>query len=299
MKNSKLWNELISKLKTNIIFLPDKPEETVKSTLQALWLTASGNPKSAEAALLVKTPELNNTEEINLLNLIEKRISGVPLAHLTERQQFMGVELLAGPEALVPRKETELLGNAALNLLNNMGSMEKPLILMDVCTGAGNLAVSLTVLHPNIKTFAADLSENAVTLAKNNVHFLQLEDKIIIEAGDLLEPFNSKEFHNQVDLLLCNPPYISSAKVETMTEEISKFEPRLAFDGGAFGIKILKKLIQQAPIFLKSSGWLAFEVGLGQGPAIVKLLEKNKNYSVIKEIKDAAENIRALCVKRV
>jgi len=299
MKNEQLRNKLLSKLRVNLTFLPDKPEESAESTLKALWLTASGNPKSAEASLPIDTPDLNNREENILLNLIEKRISGVPLAHLTERQQFMGIELLAGPEALIPRKETELLGYAALGLLKKMNTPDKPLTLIDICTGAGNLAVALNLLHPNTKTFAADLSEDAVTLAKKNVHFYSLEAKITIEMGDLLEPFNSDAFHNQIDLLLCNPPYISSAKVKKMAEEISAYEPSLAFDGGTFGIRILKRLINQAPLFLKPNGWLAFEVGLGQGPSIVKLLEKNKEFNSVKEVKDKFGNIRALCAKKV
>jgi len=298
MKDILLYNNLLEEIKDSLIFLPDKPEETHKSTLQALWLTASGNPKSAEASLLVKLPELNNSEKKKLKNIVERRISGVPLAHLTKRQQFMGIELLAGSEALVPRKETELLGNASLDLLTEMDSEKKPLTLIDVCTGSGNLAIALTVLHPNINTFAADLSGDAIALARENAQFLQIEDKVTFKVGNLLQPFDNNNFHNQVDLIICNPPYISSAKVELMEEEISEYEPRLAFDGGAFGINILKKLINQAHSFLKPNGWLTFELGLGQGSSIVKMLEKNEEYSTIKKVIDRSGNIRAICAKK-
>jgi len=299
MKNLPLWNKLLSKLNTNVTFLSDKPEETAESTLKALWLTASGTPVSAESALTMDIEALDHHGEKTLLDLIEKRISGIPLAHLTERQQFMGIELMAGPEALVPRKETELLGNTALTLLKEMSSTQKPLTLFDVCTGTGNLAVALTVLQPNIRTFATDLSKKAVFLANKNVQFHRLDKKITLKTGDMLDPFNTSKFHNKVDLLLCNPPYISSTKVQTMIEEISNYEPHLAFDGGTFGIRILKKLIQQAPLFLKPNGWLAFEVGLGQGPSMVKVLRKNAAFGEIIEVKNSLGDIRTLCAQKL
>ena len=109
MKNIPLRNGLLSKLNNNVTFLSDKPEETAESTLQALWLTASGTPVSAEAALAMDIAALDTGKEKALLALVEKRVEGTPLAHLTGRQQFMGVELLAGPEALRSEEHTSEL----------------------------------------------------------------------------------------------------------------------------------------------------------------------------------------------
>ena len=97
-----------------------------------------------------------------------------------------------------------------------------------------------------------------------------------------------------VDLLTCNPPYISSGKVDAMDEEIANYEPRLAFDGGPFGIKILQRLIKEAPRFIKPGGWLAFEIGLGQGPAWVQRLEKTNKFNDVCPVKDRAGDIRAV-----
>jgi release factor glutamine methyltransferase len=128
---------------------------------------------------------------------------------------------------------------------------------------------------PEARVFGADLSEEAVALAKLNASHLKLSQRAEFRAGDLLAPFDTPDFHGTIDVLSCNPPYISSAKVEQMHGEISKYEPRLAFDGGAFGVNILMRLLQDAPRFIKPGGWLCFEVGLGQGPAMVKRLEKS------------------------
>ena len=294
-----LWKELLTEFQNHLNILPDKPEETPESTLKALWFTAAGEPISCEAAAELEIYDLDSSQQALLKKLADQRMQGVPLAHLTGRQQFMGVELLAGPEALVPRKETELLGWAALKKLKELGEQtNNSLIMIDICTGAGNLAVALTALYKKVRTYAADLSEEAVELARKNVAFCNLDDKIEVRCGDLLHPFDSPEFYGQVDLLLCNPPYISSSKVPVMPAEIAGHEPKLAFDGGPFGIKILNRLIKEAPRFLKSGGWLAFEVGLGQGKAVQKRLDLNPEYDSILSVTDNQGHIRALLARK-
>lgn len=293
------WTARQKRLKEQLNVLPDKPEETAESTLKALWMLAAGEPLSAQKAINSELPDLATNQLKTLDELIEKRISGIPLAHLTGRQQFMGVELLAGPGALVPRKETELLGFGALDRLRELAKeIEQELLLIDVCTGAGNLAVALGVLFQSVQIYAADLSPEAVSLAKKNVEFNNLEGRVQILISDVLDAFDTSAYYRKVDMLICNPPYISAAKVEEMPAEISKFEPRLAFDGGAFGIKVLTKLTNEAPKFLRTGGWLGFEVGLGQGAAMLKRLEKSPYFLAPQSITDKEGNIRALFAQR-
>lgn len=291
MSQDAVWDRQLDRL-VHLTILEDKPEETIETTLKALWLTAAGNPKSVETAATCDLPPLTPGEEKELAELIERRLDGVPLAHITGCQQFMGVELLTSPEALIPRKETEILGRQALKLLTRLADQQDEIILMDICTGAGNLIVSLAVNIPEVQSYAADLSEDAVNLAQKNVSLHQLQHRVEVRAGDLLTPFDNEKFHHRVDVLLCNPPYISSRRVSEMAREISEYEPRLAFDGGPFGIKILNSLMKQAPQFLKPGGWLAFEVGLGQGESIVKRMEKS--YSNVQTACDENGEIRVV-----
>jgi release factor glutamine methyltransferase len=125
-----------------------------------------------------------------------------------------------------------------------------------------------------------------------------LDQRVTFRAGDLLLPFDTPEFHSKVDLLVCNPPYISSGKVTEMPEEISQHEPSLAFDGGPLGIRILQRLITDAPRFLRGGGWLAFEVGLGQGRGVKRKLEQQPHFSDITEIADPHGDTRALLARR-
>jgi release factor glutamine methyltransferase len=290
-----LWNELIQNLVHRLDILPDKQEETPESTLSALWWKACGKTLSVIAAKKSgDLPEISSGQKKVLHELIDRRLSGVPLAHLTGRQHFMGLELLVSADALVPRKETELLAGEALELLKKMASEKDHLIYIDVCTGAGNLPVSLVSRVSDVKAFAADLSVDAVRLAQENVNLFNLGERIKVLEGDLLSPFESEEFLGKVDLLTCNPPYISSGKVADMHSEISDHEPDLAFDGGPFGIAILRKLIGEAPRYLRPGGWLAFEVGLGQGGKMLKRMKKKNDYQVLRPVLDENEDIRVI-----
>lgn len=292
-----LYQEQLQRLTKELEFLPDKPEETPESTLRALWHKAAGRALSAEAAMMGELPPLDAAAHANLADLLAQRLTGVPLAHLTERQHFVGLEMLAGPGALVPRRETELLARTAIDLARDAAREQGKVRVIDVCTGCGNVALAVAHHVPTARVFAADLSEDAVALARLNAEHLGLASRVEFRAGDLLAPFDQPEFHGTVDVLTCNPPYISSAKVEHMHGEISKHEPRLAFDGGAFGVNILMRLLQDAPGFLKPGAWLAFEVGLGQGPAMAKRLEKVAGVTQVQPLKDHRGDVRALSAR--
>jgi release factor glutamine methyltransferase len=272
--------------------LPDKPEETPQRLLCALWRAASGEPVSAERAAQAGLPALDARGLERLRALLERRKAGVPLAHLTQRQSFLGLELLAGPEALIPRKETEILARAALAKLHCLAESRGELQVIDVCTGSGNLALTYAYYEPRARVGASDLSAEAVALARRNCAHLGLEDRVKVFQGDLLEPFQGR-----YDFVSCNPPYISSAKVKDMHAEISGHEPEAAFNGGAFGVSILMKLLKQAPRVLKPGAWLGFEVGLGQGRAIAAQLERNPAFSCVERCADAGGDIRAILAR--
>ncbi len=294
MDKSKIYKKHLEALSTGLHILEDKPDETPGSTLSALWLTAAGNPSSAKDVPFDKLPDISSAEAKTLKSYIKRRIAGEPLAHITERQTFLGIELLAGPGALIPRKETEILAIAALGQIEKVAKIKEVPLVIDVCTGAGNLAIVYANKFDQIKVLASDLSLNAVSLANKNVQFCNLEHKIDIFQGDLLGPFNHPRYYNKVDIITCNPPYISSAKVKTMEDEIASFEPELAFDGGPFGIKILKQLVNDAPKYLNENGCLIFEVGLGQGEAVSKLINKTNQFNQITPVYDSDNQIRAI-----
>jgi release factor glutamine methyltransferase len=293
----KLWQEYEKALQSHLEFLPDKPEETALSTLAALWHAAAGTPFSVERAHLIPVQTLSKNSAETLRTLLHLRIEGTPLAHLTRRQYFMGLELLASDAALIPRRETELLGYVALKRLRHILEQQDSAIAVDVCTGSGNLALALAAHAARAHVWAADLDEQAVAFARDNALHAGLNERVTFFSGDLLAPFDNAEFHGKVDLLVCNPPYISSGKVDAMPDEIIGHEPRLAFDGGPLGIKILQRLIAEAPRLLRDGGHLAFEVGAGQGRGIRRRLEQQTGFTNVEEVLDPAGQVRALAAQ--
>lgn len=288
----------LRQLEAGLLTLPDKPQETATSALRALWHMAAASPVSVELGSERVLPPLDAAQYQQLDSLLATRLSGVPLAHITGLQRFMGLELLAGPQALIPRVETELLGRAAVARLQALASEVPQPVVIDVCTGSGNLAVALAHAEPRARVFAADLSEDAVGLAGRNVAHLGLGDRVQLRCGDFLNPFADDGLSGRVDLLVCNPPYISSGKVKGMPDEIVTHEPHLAFDGGPFGIRILQRLMREAPALLRGGGWLCFEVGLGQGPAVLQWLSKMPEFEHPATVADADGQVRVVMARR-
>lgn len=286
------WHHL-GRLEAEGLILPDHPEETSESTLRALWSTAAGTPLSVTAASGRALDPLTPVGERLLGTLVERRIAGSPLGHLTGRQSFMGVELLAGPEALVPRIETEILGRVAVDLVR----ATEGTLAIDLCTGAGNLAAGVAAAVPHVAIHAADLSTAAVGLARANMVFTDVADRVQLYEGDLFDAL-PEELRARADVVICNPPYISSARVGEMPAEISEHEPRLAFDGGNLGLAIVSRLVQEAPDWLKPGGWLCFEIGLGQGPYWQKRIPRYPGWDHVAPVQDDDGNIRVITARR-
>ncbi len=286
------------KLESNLRLLEDKPEETIESTIKALWQKALGIAMSAEKATNLPLVELSDQQITRLHQLVEKRLNGEPLAHITGRQSFMGIEMLTDKRALIPRKETEILGKAALHLCEKIAKEKSVISILDICCGSGNLGLAIASHHENTMIHSSDLSHEAIELANENISFLGLNHRVKAAQSDLFLKFDSADYWGKIDLIVCNPPYISTSKVSQMTSEIAANEPAMAFDGGMVGLKIIQKLIQESPKFLTRGGWLIFEVGVGQGPFVIQLCEKSNYYNQIKSYTDNTENIRVIAASQ-
>ena len=167
-----LYERLLKNLTSSLEKMPDKPEETADSTLKALWFFSSGTPLSAKMANERILPVINESQVLQLKQLIKQRLNGVPLSHITGRQNFMDLEMISDSRALIPRKETEILGNKALELLLEISNITKPVNIIDVCCGSGNLVCALAQKYSGkARFYAADLSEDAVNLTRDNIHF--------------------------------------------------------------------------------------------------------------------------------
>ncbi|MHC1550432.1 N5-glutamine methyltransferase family protein [Phyllobacterium sp. K27] len=197
---------------------------------------------------------------------------------------FLGVELEIATGVLMPRQETELLGRTVIDMLAGMGS---PLVI-DMCCGSGNLGLAIAGAVASAKVMCADLTDETVSAARHNAMRLGLSDRVEIYQGDLLGAFDGKDLAGKVDLVVCNPPYISAKRLHEALAHLLVDEPREAFDGGPFGISILQRLVRDSVAVLRSGGSLAFEFGEGQHQQVAHLLSRSGAYEQISFVDNEA-----------
>lgn len=300
MEQKKIYEDLLALLKKDLSILPDKQEENAENTLAALWHTAAGNRVSPIAA--EKLPSLPGlqSEQVDLLQeFIQTRLSGVPLAHLTERQDFMGLDYILNKGLYIPRKETELLAQTAIDTIAKDFAAEKEAIVIDLCTGIGTVALAIAHYCTNTRVFGSDIYTPAIEAAAVNAQHFALQNRAAFFNADMFTPFESLSLKDTVSVIVSAPPYISSAKVKNMADEIASHEPEEAFDAGPFGLSIFTILIATAPQYLLVNGYLIFECGLGQGDFLAKRIEANPQYGKVEKFCDAHGNVRVLKAKRI
>ena len=224
-------------------------------------------------------------EEERYFQLIEKRARRIPLQHLTGVQEFMGLEFMVNEHVLVPRQDTELLVLEAEKQLRKT-SVETPEVL-DMCTGSGCIAISLKARNPQIHCMAADISEQALAVAKKNAKKLQTEIQILLT--DMFANITGT-----FDMIVSNPPYIPTKVIESLEAEVRLYDPFSALDGKEDGLYFYRILAKESPRFLKAGGWLYMEIGHDQSASVEALL-KEEGFEKIRTEKDLAGLDRVVC----
>jgi release factor glutamine methyltransferase len=212
------------------------------------------------------------------------------------RVPFMGLELGVAPGALIPREETELLGRAALAAIRQAPAARARVI--DMCCGSGNLACAIAHHAPLCEVWASDLTDGCVEVARRNVERLGLSGRVRVLQGDLFQGLAGAALEGAVDVIVCNPPYISGKRLEGDRAALLEHEPREAFDGGPYGLSIHQRVLAEAPAFLRPGGALLFEVGLGQDRQVAALFRRARIYEDIRVVPDASGQGRVVCGRR-
>lgn len=203
--------------------------------------------------------------------LVKRRSRREPLQHILGTVEFCGLELRVGPEALIPRPETELLAEAAVSCLSTP-TPQHPTVL-DYGTGTGCLAILLAVRCPAAEVHALDVSAGALRLARQNAARHRAAERIRFYESD---GFVGLPAGLTFDLIVANPPYIASAEIARLAPEVRHHDPRVALDGGADGLDFYRRLAAEAQPLLRPGGRLALEFGDGQADAVRQILEWQK-----------------------
>lgn len=208
---------------------------------------------------------------------VKKRAARLPVAYITGSKEFMGLDFQVTPAVLIPRPDTEILVETALNLLAEVENPE----LLDIGTGSGAICISMLANLQTAKGTTVDISPEALIVAKSNADKHQVTERLTFCLGDLFAPVGGQKFH----AILSNPPYIPEADIMQLTPEV-KQEPNLALDGGADGLNFYRRIIQEGRSYLATGGFIAMEVGMDQAPLVAAMAEKTGFFKVSAIIKD-------------
>ncbi|MBR6798657.1 MAG: peptide chain release factor N(5)-glutamine methyltransferase [Firmicutes bacterium] len=242
------------------------------------------------ALFLRANEEVDPETEKKYFDLIARRAERIPLQHITGTQEFMGHTFIVSPDVLIPRQDTETLVEEAARTIQStpkekLTFMEKlrgvkEWEVLDLCCGSGAIGISLAKICSNIKVTASDISSAAIKVATENADNLRAKIKFV--EGDMFAPHDGKKF----DMIVSNPPYIRTAMISILQEEVKTHEPLGALDGGRDGLEFYRIIVEQAADYLKPGGFLMLEIGHDQGEDLRKMLKDDGRYTPAEVIKD-------------
>ena len=232
--------------------------------------------------------EVSVQEEETYRALLEKRAVHIPLQHLTGVQDFMGLEFAVNEHVLIPRQDTEILVEEVMR--EPFDGAE----ILDLCTGSGCILLSLLHYSNHCHGVGVDISPEALQVAECNAGRLEISDgQVEFLEGDLYEAL---EPGRKFDLLVSNPPYIQSGVIPTLMPEVREHEPLLALDGMEDGLFFYRKIIKQAPEWLRAGAGIYFEIGFDQALAVEQLL-REAGFTEIRTVQDYAGLDRVVCAR--
>ena len=235
---------------------------------------------------------LSANQSIDLQTIVDRRLSGEPLAYIVGQREFYGLTLEVDSHVLIPRQETELLVDIVLEHLARSGLRDP--VVADVGTGSGAIALAVATHADGIRVAATDISEDALEVARRNAVSHGLSDRIEFVHGDLLA-----SLEGPIDVVVSNPPYIPSSELRDLAVEVRR-EPRIALDGGDDGLDPLRRLLSQSAAMLAPGGMVVVELMPGQMDNALRLAIETFGRDVeAASRKDLMGNERALVVRRV
>ena len=251
-----------------------------------------------------------------LRDLVKRAGQQEPIAYIIGKTEFYSLELNITPDCMIPRPETELLVERAIEFLrkrpvrNSMmrniaqkvevsnGASSSKQFVCDLCTGSGCIAVAIAKNFPDAEIIATDISDAALSVAAKNVEKYQLNNRIKLLCGDLFEPILPQLDIDRFDLIVCNPPYVSSDEFEKLGKNVKDYEPRSALFAGDDGLDIYRRIIDKVEQFLRPDAALMLEIGYSQGQAVRGLLEQAGCFGEVTIEKDFHENGRIVIAKK-
>jgi len=227
-----------------------------------------------------------DAEKLKSLEKIKKEYKkGMPLAYLLGKEEFFGLEFNVNPSVLIPRPETEIITEKAIEIIKNNSLKE----MLDLCCGSANVAVTIKKFFKGkIKIWASDISRKAIDVGRSNIKRHKVRVNLV--KGNLFDGFSGKKF----DIIVSNPPYVAKPEIKGSLE----YEPRIALEAGDRGMYFIEKILGLAHLYLKEKGFLVIEAGFKHKKPINSILEKTGKYEIIEWIYDYGGNFRGVVLKK-
>ena len=236
---------------------------TQQPRAEAEFLLAAALGLTRTRMLAFSSEPVSEEDEKKFWSFIAQKERGLPVAYITGETDFCGLTLRCDARALAPRPETEELAQYCANLFERGVGPN----ILDLCTGSGCIALALAAKFPRGYITAADISPEALCLASENARLTKLQERVQFLQSDLFENVSGT-----FDLIVSNPPYIAAGELPALSPEVQS-EPRLALDGGADGLDIIRRIAAVAADYLNPQGTLALEIGAGQADAVCALFD--------------------------
>jgi release factor glutamine methyltransferase len=224
-----------------------------------------------------------------LRGLVKRAAEHEPVAYLVGRTEFYSLELNVASACMIPRPETELLTERAIEFLRGRRG---PQFVSDLCTGCGCIAAAIAKNYADCRIIATDICGAALSIAAKNIDKYGLQERVTLLCGDLFEPIVPQLDVSKFDLIVCNPPYISASEFEKLEKNVKDYEPRLALYAGQDGMDVYRRICEKVGDFLKPDAALMLEIGYAQGQAVKELLDATGVFAEIKVEKDFHDNDR-------
>ena len=239
--------------------------------------------KPRQYLIVYDNQDVDKKSQWEYLVNIEKLTKGVPLQHITHRQEFMKMDFYVNENVLIPRPDTEILVEEVINIASKINNQK----ILDLCTGSGAIAISLSKKFPDAEIIGADISEKALEVAQKNAKNLDANVKFI--KSNLFENIPKTKF----DIIVSNPPYIKKEDIQYLSEEVKK-EPLIALNGGTDGLSFYRKIANEAIEYLKLGSYLWFEIGYDQKEEVINIIENEQKYKGTYCKKDLYGNDRVI-----
>lgn len=257
-----------------------------EAQLEARELICFATGKTREAFFRDMQLYAANAVEERIEGLLKRRLEGEPLAYILGEWSFYGMDLYVTPQVLIPRPDTEIVAQRAIEIAKGSGDHAR---VLDLCTGSGCIGLAVAKYAPNCHVVLADISPDALAIARKNSHRVGVK-AATVKADALQPPTDTLWDYN---LIVCNPPYIRTGDMAGLDDSVRRFEPHLALDGGEDGLTFYRYIAANWRKAMRSTCILLFEIGYDQADDVERILAEN-NYRNIKRHQDAFGNWRAV-----